>query len=52
MGVQGGEAPWRGVEGVSPHETLKGGELPTLDNPPQVGPKTLASPKPTRVGKW
>ena len=44
--------PWRGVWGVSPHENLKRGELPTLATPPRVGPKTLANPKPARVGKW
>jgi len=36
---------------VSIHETKRGGESPTLTNPPRVGPKTLANPKPTRVGK-
>ncbi len=37
--------------GVSPSETLKRGELPSLANPPRVGPKTLANPKQTRAGK-
>jgi hypothetical protein len=50
-GSRGAKPPWRGVWGVSPHKTLKGGELPTLATPPRGGPKTPASPKPTRVGK-
>ena len=49
-GVQGGGAPLAGL-GVSPHETLKGGELPPLTSQPRVGPKTLANPKPAGVGK-
>ncbi|GEM_PF-2310160 len=40
-----------GLWGVSPHKTKRGGELPPLATPPRVGPKTLANPKPTRVGK-
>jgi len=27
-GVQGGEAPWRGAVGVSPHETKRGASSP------------------------
>jgi hypothetical protein len=50
-GVQGAEPPGGGSWGVSPHETLKGDEQPTLATPPRVGPKTLANPQPTRVGK-
>ena len=50
-GVQGAQAPWRGAWGVSPHKTKRGGELPPLAHPPRVGPKTLASPQPTGVGK-
>jgi hypothetical protein len=51
-GVQGGEAPLAGgVGGVTP-QTQIGSELPTLATPPRVGPKTLANPKPTGVGKW
>jgi len=49
-GVQGAE-PSGGVWGVSPHETKIWGELPTLTNPLRVGPKTLAYPKLTGVGK-
>ena len=51
MGVQGGEAPWQGAVGVSPNKTKRRGELPALATRPRVGPKTLANPKPTRVGK-
>ncbi len=40
-----------GVWGVSPHEDLKRDELPTPATLPRVGPKTLANPKPTGVGK-
>jgi hypothetical protein len=40
-----------GLWGVSPHKTKRGGELPPLAHPPRVGPKTLASPQPTGVGK-
>jgi hypothetical protein len=53
-GVQGAQAPWRGVWGVSrgrPQNFERGGELPPLATPPRVGPKTLANPKPTGVGK-
>jgi hypothetical protein len=50
-GVQGAKPPGGGSWGVSPHETLKGDEQPTLATPPRVGPKTLANPQPTRVGK-
>jgi len=50
-GVQGGEAPMAGAVGGAPPQNLKGGELPTLATCPRVGPKTLANPKPTRVGK-
>ena len=49
-GVQGAAGPLAGL-GVSPHETLKGGELPPLTSQPRVGPKTLADPEPTGVGK-
>jgi hypothetical protein len=48
-GVQGGEAPWQGVWGVSPHKFKRRGEQPALATPPRVGPKTPASPKPTGV---
>jgi len=50
-GGPGGGVPWRGAWGGSPHKFKRGGELPTLANPPRVGPKTLADPQPTRVGK-
>jgi len=49
--VQGAELHGRGAWGVSPHKTKRGGEVPTLANPPRVGPKTLANPQPTGVGK-
>jgi hypothetical protein len=52
MGGPGGRSPHGGgLWGVSPHETKRGGESPTLTNPPRVGPKTLANPQPTGVGK-
>ena len=50
-----------GVEGAQPHPRGSGGCAPrtkkrervaTLATCPRVGPKTLANPKPTRVGKW
>jgi len=40
-----------GGMGYVPPKTKRGGELPTPATPPRVGPKTLANPKPTRVGK-
>jgi hypothetical protein len=40
-----------GLWGVSPHKTKIRGEQPALAIPPRVGPKTLANPKPTGVGK-
>ena len=49
-GARGAMPPWRGVWGVSPHENLKRGELPTPATRPRVGPRTLANPQPTRVG--
>jgi len=36
---------------MCPQEFKRGGELLTLATPPRVGPKTLADPQPTRVGK-
>jgi hypothetical protein len=51
-GFRGRKPPGGGPWGVSPHKTKRGGESPTLTNPPRVGPKPLANPKPTRVGKW
>jgi hypothetical protein len=50
-GVEGAKPPGKGLWGVCPHKTKRGGELPTLATPPRVGPKTLANPKPTGVGK-
>jgi hypothetical protein len=50
-GARGPAAPWQGVWGMCPHETLKGDELPTLATSPRVGPKTPASPRPTGVGQ-
>jgi len=50
-GGPGGGAPWRRLWGVSPHKTLKGESSQPLQTPPRVGPKTLANPQPTRVGK-
>jgi len=50
-GVQGGEAPMTGGMGGVPPKNKRGNELPTSAIPPRVGPKTLANPKLTRVGK-
>ncbi len=51
MGGPGGRRPpGGGLWGVPPHKDKRGNELPTLANPPRVGPKTLANPQPTRVG--
>jgi|GEM_PF-2362567 len=36
---------------MCPQKQKIGGELPTLATRPRVGPKPLANPKPTRVGK-
>ena len=36
---------------MCPQNFERGGELPPLATPPRVGPKTLANPQPTRVGK-
>jgi len=36
---------------MCPQNFQRRGEQPTLATPPRVGPKTLANPKPTRVGK-
>jgi len=46
-----GRSPLAGGLGDVPPKTKRGGELPTFANPPRVGPKTPANPKPTRVGK-
>jgi hypothetical protein len=48
---KGAEFLWQGVWGMCPQNFERGGELPTLATPPRVGPKTLANPKPMRVGK-
>ena len=50
-GSRGRKPPGGGLWGVSPHETKRGGELPPLTSQPRVGPKTLANPWPTGVGK-
>jgi len=50
-GPGGASPPGGGLWGVSPHKTKRGGELPTSATRPRVGPKTLANPKPTGVGK-
>ena len=50
-GSRGPQAPWQGAVGVPPHKDKRGNELPTLATPPRVGPKTLANPQPTGVGK-
>jgi len=50
-GVEGAKPPPRGYGGCAPRALKEGGELPTLANPPRVGPKTLANLKPTGVGK-
>jgi len=53
----GGQRGWRGRSPIPgglvdvPPKTKRGGELPTLATCPRVGPKTLANPQPTRVGK-
>jgi hypothetical protein len=50
--VEGAQAPSQGAWGMCPQNFERGGELPPLANPPRVGPKTLANPQPTGVGKW
>jgi hypothetical protein len=50
-GVQGDEAPMAGgCRGVPP-QNLKRERVATSATLPRVGPKTLANPKPARVGK-
>jgi hypothetical protein len=51
LGGPGGRAPLAGGWGMCPQKQKIGGELPTLATPPRVGPKTLANPTPTGVGK-
>jgi hypothetical protein len=51
-GGPGGRSPHGGGHGGCPPRTKIGGELPALATPPRVGPKPLANPKPTGVGKW
>jgi len=51
MGGPGGASPLAGGFGGCPPRTKRGGELPTLATPPRVGPKPLANPKSTGVGK-
>jgi hypothetical protein len=46
-----GHSPLAGGLGDVPPKTKRGGELPTPATPPRVGPRALANPKPTRVGK-
>jgi len=48
---RGRKPPPRGFGGCAPKNIKIRGELPTLATRPRVGPKTLANPKPTRVGK-
>jgi len=50
-GVEGAEPPPRGSGGCAPKNIKIGGESPTSATPPRVGPKTLANPQPTGVGK-
>ena len=50
-GSRGAKPPWQGVWGMCPHEFKRGGESSTLATTPRVGPKTLANPQPTGVGK-
>ena len=50
-GPVGRSPPGGGLWGVSPHKTSKGDGCQPLQTPPRVGPKTLANPQPTRVGK-
>jgi len=52
LGVEGAQPHPRGFGGCAPKSIKIGDESPTLATPPRVGPKTLANPKPTRVGKW
>jgi len=49
-GSRGRKPPGRWSGGCAPR-IKRGGDLPTLATPPRVGPKTLANPEPTRVGK-
>jgi hypothetical protein len=51
MGDPGGQSPHGGGLGGCPPTKPKRGKLPTLATPPRVGPKTLANPKLTGVGK-
>jgi len=51
LGVEGAQAPSQGVWGMCPQKPKLGNGWPALAIPPRVGPKTLASPQLTRVGK-
>jgi hypothetical protein len=46
-----GRSPLPGGLGDVPPKAKIGGEQPTPATPPRVGPKTLANPQPTGVGK-
>jgi hypothetical protein len=46
-----GHSPLAGGLGDVPPKTKRGGELPTPVTTPRVGPRALANPEPTRVGK-
>ena len=46
-----GQTPLPGVWGVSPQVSKQGGSNNPLQTPTRVGPKTLATPQQTRVGK-
>jgi hypothetical protein len=50
-GGPGGLRPLAGGLGDVPPGNQNWGELPPFTTPPRVGPKTLANPKPTGVGK-
>jgi len=50
-GVQGAKPPGRGLWGVSPPQIQKRGRVAQISHPATRGPRTLANPKPTGVGK-
>jgi hypothetical protein len=49
-GPRGAKPPWRGAWGVSPNFQKRGEQLTPVTKQ-RVGPRTLANPKPTGVGK-
>jgi hypothetical protein len=50
-GMEGAQAPSQGAWGMCPQNFHRRGKQLTFTTPPRVGPKVLANPQPTGVGK-